>query len=229
MGNKLNFQVEANNTVEAVSFDLRKIFCIGFASRDTKKALEHILELEKIGVKRPEKIPTIYPCSAILLTQDNKIQVVDGKSSGEVEFAILLKGGDIYIGLCSDHTDRLLETVSIEKSKQVCPKPIAKVLWKYEEIKSHWDELVLSSWVTANGEEKLYQSGKVDSILKVEDILKVVAEEYIDVNDTVMYSGTIPTREGLIYGEKFRYEIVDAVLGRKISHEYEIEVLLNEN
>ena len=37
--------------------------------------------------------------------------------------------GEWYVGIGSDHTDRVLEAVSIRKSKQVCAKPISKELW----------------------------------------------------------------------------------------------------
>lgn len=228
MGITLKFRLETKNTLEDFKFDVSKILCIGFAGRDKQKVMEHILELEEIGVKRPERIPTIYPCSDLLVTQENKIQVLDDKTSGEVEFTILIQGGEIYIGLGSDHTDRSLETISIAKSKQICPKPIAKTVWKYSEIKEHWDELILKSWVTVNGEEKLYQEGRINSILKVEDILEVVKEEYEDMSGMIVYSGTVPTHEGFIYGEKFRYAIVDRILNREITHEYEIEVLMKQ-
>jgi|Deesub1362A_J573_1020465.scaffolds.fasta_scaffold02067_4 hypothetical protein len=224
---KLNFQLQTKQNATDFDFRLSRLLCIGFAGRDKEKVMEHILELEEIGVPRPEKIPTIYPCSNLLLTQDNTIQVLDDKTSGEVEFAILVKGGEIFIGLCSDHTDRSLETVSIPKSKQICPKPIAKTIWKYDDVKDHWDELTLRSWITVDGKEKLYQEGRVDSILKVEDILEVVEAEYGDLKGMVIFSGTVPTQGGFVYGDKFKFELEDPVLGRKIFHEYSIEVLMN--
>ena len=225
MINTLNFNVETKDETRIAQFGFSKLLCIGFAGRNREKVMEHIIELEEIGVKRPEKIPIIYPCSAILATLSNRIQVVGNETSGEVEFILLESQGETYIGLGSDHTDRSLETVSIPKSKQICAKPVGSTLWKYSQVKNHWDELILRSWITVNGQEQLYQEGKVSSILPVEDLKEVVRTEYNSMEDILVFCGTVPTHGGFVYGEKFRYELADEVINRRISHEYEIEIL----
>lgn len=225
---KLNFNLVTKSGTQSFDYEVSKVICVGFAGRNKDAVMAHVKELEEIGVKGPEKVPTLYPIADLMITQDDKIQVIGNETCGEIEFAILEKDGELYIGLCSDHTDRSLETVSIEKSKQVCPKPIAKTLWKYDEVKSHWDDLILRSIMTVDGEEKLYQDGKIDAILTVEDIVKEVKEAYGDISGLVIYSGTIATNGGLIYGEKFSLELEDPVLGRKISHTYNIEDMLKK-
>src|SRR5690606_6585949 len=100
-----------------------------------------------------------------LLQTNDLITVIGNKSSGEAEVALLNIDGKWYVGLGSDHTDRLLETVSVQKSKQVCAKPLARELWPLDEVIKSWDEIELKSWVTVNGDKKLYQSGKLDQFL----------------------------------------------------------------
>ncbi|SKC86261.1 DUF2848 family protein [Maledivibacter halophilus] len=222
----LNFNLVTKSGNENLEFKFNKVLAIGFAGRDQKKVMEHIHELEEIGVAPPESIPTLYPCADELVTQEGYIQVLGGETSGEVEFVILIQDNKIYIGLGSDHTDRGLEAVSIPKSKQICLKPIAKEIWLYDEIKDHWDDLILRSWQKLDdNEEKLYQDGKISEILKVEDIITEVKKAYPNLNNIIMFSGTVPVLNGFVYGTNFRCELEDKHLGRKISHEYVVEVL----
>lgn len=222
----LNFDLVTKAGIENLQFKFNKVLAIGFAGRDKEKVMEHIHELEEIGVAPPESIPILYPCADELVTQEDYIQVLEGETSGEVEFVILVQDDRIYIGLGSDHTDRSLEAVSIAKSKQVCLKPIAKEIWPYDEVKDHWDDLILRSWQKAStDEEKLYQDGKVSEILRIEEIIAEVKKTYTDVNNMIMFSGTVPVLNGFVYGTNFRCELKDEILGRTIKHEYAIEVL----
>ena len=96
-------------------FDLERLIVIGFAGKDIEKTMEHIHELEAEGIKCPKAVPVVYQCSRELLTTDDTIEVIDDKTSGEVEYLILVRDGKYYIGIGSDHTDRKLEAVSIHK------------------------------------------------------------------------------------------------------------------
>lgn len=226
MGLKTCFSLQTKEGTKNFQFNFSYLYIIGFSGRDQEKVLEHVKELKEIGVSEEfEEVPVIFPGANTMVTNTNKIQVVEKETSGEAEFAIIIQDNEIYIGLCSDHTDRQLEKVSILKCKQACPKPIADIIWKYKEVKDHWDSLELRAWITVDGKEKLYQEGKVDSILPVEDIIKKVKEKYGDLNGSVIYSGTIPTIDGLVFGDKFKYELTDNVLGRKIVNEYSVELL----
>lgn len=226
MGIKTNFNLQTKERTEELVFDLQYLYIIGFSGREKEKVLEHVEELKEIGVTEEfERVPVIFPGAHTMVTKSDKIQVVEKETSGEAEFAIMVQDDEIYIGLCSDHTDRALETVSILKCKQACPKPIADTIWKYEDVKDHWDELELRAWTTVDGEERLYQDGKVNTILRVEDIIKEVKDKYGDLNGSIIYSGTIPAIGGLAFGQNFKYELADNVLGRKITDEYDIELL----
>mgnify|MGYP003338528217 CR=1 FL=1 len=76
-----------------------------------------------------------------------RIEVSGGDSSGEVEFVLYALDDAMWIGVGSDHTDRKAETINVTLSKQMCGKPVSPALWRYDEVKPHWDKLTLRSFV----------------------------------------------------------------------------------
>ncbi|MBU5668811.1 DUF2848 domain-containing protein [Peptoniphilus sp. MSJ-1] len=212
-----------------IDFSFDKVYVIGYAGRDMAKTQEHIDELEReLGVAPPKKIPTIFEVAKEIVTQDSDLKFVGDQSSGEVEYIILLKDDKIYITLGSDHTDRGLESVSIFKSKQVCLKPIAKTIWDYEDIKDHWDSIKLKSSQIVKGKEIEYQNDTLASILPVEKILSELKERVGDINNSVIYSGTVPLLGGFEYGSKFMSQMVDEELGNTIKLDYDVNVIPEE-
>lgn len=212
-----------------IDFDFDKVYVIGYAGRDMEKTQEHIDELEReLGVAPPKKIPTIFEVSKEIVTQDSDLNFVGEQTSGEAEYVILIKNGKTYITIGSDHTDRGLESVSIFKSKQVCLKPIANTIWDYDEVKDHWDSIRLVSNQIVNGKEIKYQNDTLASILPVEKILEELRERVGDIDNSIIYSGTVPLIGGFEYGNKFISKIVDEKLGRTINLNYEVNVILEE-
>ncbi|MDO5041357.1 MAG: DUF2848 family protein [Peptoniphilus sp.] len=211
---------------ETLSVDFKDVYIIGYAGRDMKKTQEHIDELERdLGVKPPKRIPTIFECSNELVTQEEDLKFVGDMTSGECEYIIIKSADKIYITLGSDHTDRKLESVDMSKAKQVCVKPVAREVWDYEEVKDHWDDILLKSYITVDGEERVYQDGKLADILPVEKILQELDERVGNTEDILVFSGTVPLKDGFVYGEKFRSEMVDEKLDRKIELEYAVNVI----
>ena len=139
----------------------------GWTGRDEAALRKHIKELEEIGVKPPKSTPIFYRVSANLMTQADEIQVSGPDTSGEVEFVLLARPDGLWVTVGSDHTDRKAETVGVSLSKQLCEKPIAREAWRYDEVKPHWERLVLRAW--ADGE--LYQEGPVTAMRSPEDLL----------------------------------------------------------
>ncbi len=43
--------------------------------------------------------------------------------------------------------------------------------------------------------------------------------------NTVVMSGTIPSKAGLVYGDSYEMEMHDPILNRTIRHSYRVEVL----
>src|SRR5215813_12201008 len=129
-----------------VDIPVGELVLAGWTGRDKAAMEHHIAELEALGVKRPATTPIYYRVSATRLTTANAIEVVGTDSSGEIEFVLAATGGDLLVGLGSDHTDRKAETFGITLSKQLCDKPIATTFWRFADIIDHWDDIVLRAY-----------------------------------------------------------------------------------
>lgn len=220
---------EGEEKIREITVNYSRLFAIGYAGRDMEKTMEHIRELkEQLGVPAPKKIPTIFQCGTYVLTQEERLHFVGGKTCGEVEYVLVAAGGKLYVGLGSDHTDRDLEGMSVPKAKQICAKPISRCLWPYEELKDHWETIRLYSYQMAGGKEILYQQGTLADIMTPEKILEELNCRVGDITDAVIYSGTVPLVNGFVYGTNFRCEMVDRVLGRKLTLSYKVEAISEE-
>lgn len=222
----VNFRLKRIHEEQDIVLNYDKLLVIGYSGRNIEKTMEHIKELEEqLGVPAPKRIPTIFECSNELLTQQEDVKFIGNKTSGEVEYVIVLSNGNIYIGLGSDHTDRELESISVPKAKQVCPKPISKELWDYNEIKDHWDKIKLLSYQIVNGVEELYQDGVLRDILPVEKILEELEERVGDIGNSIIFSGTVPLLKGFMYGDNFRCMMVDKELNRELTLSYNVHMI----
>ena len=193
----------------------------GWTGRDPVALEKHIVELEELGVQRPASTPIYYRVANARLTTATEIEVTGGDSSGEVEFALVRANGKLFVGIGSDHTDRKAETFNVTVSKQMCEKPMAPELWAFDDVKDHWDQLVLRSWAVIGGERLLYQEGPVNSMLAPEDVMRGYGPEGLPDN-AVMFCGTLAARGGIRPASRFEFEIEDPVLGRRIAHGYDV-------
>jgi len=198
--------------------EFSNVVIAGWTGRDEAQLKKHIMELAEIGVKPPKTTPIFYRVSASLITFSNQIQVSGPDTSGEVEFVLLSRRDGLWVTVGSDHTDRKAETIGVSLSKQLCGKPIAKDAWRYDEVKPHWDKLVLRSW--ADG--KLYQEGPVTAMRSPEDLLSRHGQ--IPAG-WAMFCGTLAAKGGIRPADVFRIELDDPVRKRKLTHEYRIHVL----
>lgn len=222
----LDLTVETQAGNRELAFPVRRLICAGWVGRDREALREHIDELAEHGVPAPTRIPIFMNFSAHLARTDDRIDVVSAESSGEVEYVILRDGAASYVGVGSDHTDRGFERHSIPASKQMYPKVVAPVVWPYEEVRGHWDRLMLRSWATAEGRRRIYQEEPLASILDVEELLgRLPGDDGLPGDEFVLFSGTPATKGGLVFGEAFEFEMEDPVLGRSIRHRYEVRVL----
>jgi hypothetical protein len=130
-------------------------------------------------------------------------------------------GKEWLVTLGSDHTDREVEKEDILKSKSICDKPLATDFWRLADLKEDWDNIILRSYVTSNGEKCLYQEDTLEALLAF-DVLLEKLDKFgeKDLEHTVIFSGTVPTKNGFIFGDKFEYEIEHPKLNRKIKHHY---------
>lgn len=219
----MSFLVKNKEGEHCLELSYDRVFAIGYSGRNIEKTKEHIRELEaELGVPAPSRIPTIFQCGNYVLTQEEDVAFLGSKTSGEVEYVIVLSAGHIYIGLGSDHTDRALEATNVPKAKQICAKPICGTLWEYEEIREHWDEILVKSWQVVDGEQVLYQDGSLSDILPVEVILEELEQRVGGIDNCVIFSGTVPLVNGYRYGTRFSYVMQDPILNRSLQSAYNI-------
>ena len=197
--------------------EIKNLVIAGWTGRDEAALRRHIKELEDIGVKPPKTTPIFYRVSASLFTNSSEIQVSGGDTSGEVEFVLLSQPDGLWVTVGSDHTDRKAETIGVSLSKQLCAKPVSAESWRYDEVKPHWEKLILRSW--ADGE--LYQEGPVTTMRFPEDLMG----RYPLKPGYAMFCGTLAANGGIRPAKTFSMELENPVLKRKLRHEYRIEVL----
>ncbi|MEF2072955.1 DUF2848 domain-containing protein [Consotaella aegiceratis] len=216
---------------DAVTVTLENAVIAGWTGRDQAAVDHHIAELEAIGVAPPSTVPLFYHVGAQLLTQSPLIEVVGTASSGEIEPLLLDDGNALYLGLGSDHTDRDLEAQSVALSKQVCPKPVASTLWRFEEVSDHLDEIRLQSFVRDDmaADWVSYQDGPMAKIRPLADLMArcpLALEGGRLTPGTAMMCGTLGVLAGGVRPARhFRMVMSDPVLGRSITHQYECRVL----
>jgi hypothetical protein len=196
----------------------------GYSGRNRNAVEAHIAELEQSGIRRPTSIPCFFTASPELLSQECILRTTVPNTSGEVEFALISHEGERYVAVASDHTDRGAETLDLALSKRVCPKMVGSEAWRLDEISSHWDALLLRSWIESDrGRLKLYQSGSVAELLSPADLLRAIPWRRLPASFVVL-GGTIPTATGLLFSDRFRGELVDSSAGRSLTLDYQIAV-----
>ncbi len=222
-----SFTIEEKTGPKKISIDLKGAILCGYTGRNQGAVKKHIEELAKEGVKPPPSVPTFFPKPAWGVTVDGDIYVESLESSGEIEFVLFVDKHNIWVGLGSDHTDREMERLDILKSKQPCPTPVAQNLWNYEEVKGHWDQIEMRSWVSQKGKRFLYQETTLATILPPEELIRLVKQKVQgSVEGIAIYSGTSPiTTERMVCGDRFEGELFDPVLKRKITLNYSIHTL----
>jgi hypothetical protein len=229
--NVLTLTVEAEGGPFPLSFPVRRVVNAGYVGRDRAAVQAHIDELAREGVPPPASVPVLLPLTSDSVTTAERIEVLGPDSSGEIEY-VLLVGADeeVFVAVGSDHTDRALERTDLGKSKQICKNVISRRAWRFAEVRGHWDDLVLSSWVRTPEmvEEALYQQGPLSAILSAGDLLELVSSR---INDglregLVIFSGTVPLLGGrFVCGDYFRGELLDSRTERRLGLAYHVERL----
>jgi hypothetical protein len=200
-----------------MTFQPVELVIAGWTGRDEVALRKHIKELEDIGVKPPKTTPIFYRVSASLFCHLTEIQVSGPDTSGEVEFVLMQKSDGLHVTVGSDHTDRKAETVGVTLSKQLCQKPACPQSWLYDEVRPHWEKLVLRSW--ADG--KIYQEGPVTAMRSPEDLMG----RYPLKAGYALFCGTLAAHGGIRPAQKFEMELADPVLKRSLRHVYSIRTL----
>ena len=208
-----------------LTLNLHQAVIAGWTGRDPVARDKHIAELEQLGIARPASTPIYYRVAARRLTTADAIEVTGADSSGEVEFVLIGAEGRIFVGVGSDHTDRKVETYGVTVSKQMCDKPLAPVLWNFADIADHWDRIVLRSFATIDGKRVLYQEGRLDGMLGVEDLVRGGFSDGRLPDGCAVFGGTFAAKGGIRPATRFDFEIEDPVLKRSIRHGYDVITL----
>lgn len=223
---KLFLKVILRQGSQDLVFTADHLVCGGWVGKNPKALQAHIDELAQLGIPGPSRIPIYMNFSTYLLTTDDEITVVSSQSSGEVEYVLLWKGEDIWVTVGSDHTDRDVETKSIPGSKQMYAKCLAPECWPFSAVKDHWDKLILRCWVYQGIERALYQDAPLASILGPQELMEKMPEVGGGKGKgIVLFSGTIATKSGLVYGDSYELEMEDPVGQRLIRYKYKVRVL----
>jgi hypothetical protein len=221
----LTFTIDGQDTTVPLTLPIDHAVIAGWTGRDPVARDKHIVELEAIGIARPATTPIYYRISARRLTTEDSIEVCGEESSGEVEFVLIGWQGRIFVGVGSDHTDRKVETYSVTVSKQMCDKPIASVLWEYEDVAPHWDQMILRSHAWIDGARVLYQEGTLDAMLPVDALIHRGFGDKGFPDGYAMFGGTFAAIGGIRPASRFEFELEDPVLKRSLRHAYDVIVL----
>jgi hypothetical protein len=216
--------VDCAGQSRAERVEVSRLTIAGWAGRDQAAIEHHIAELAELGVKRPSTTPCFYRVGAELLTQAEQIDVVGVKSSGEAECVLLQTQAGLLVTIGSDHTDRDVEAYGVTVSKQVCPKPLARDAWRFDDVAGHWDQLEMRAYAIANGERRVYQQGAVASLLPAADLLARAPL----ANGAAMFCGTLAVQGGIVGmadGDALELELHDPILNRTLRHAYRVRAL----
>lgn len=221
----LQFKRIAKDRADRVGVQIDSLIIAGWAGRDAAAIEHHIEELAALGVPRPSTTPLYYRVAAQTLTQSDRLVVLGPDSSGEVEPVLIAMADGLWIGIGSDHTDREAEAMGIALSKQLCGKPVGTQLWSYADVEGHWDELVIRSWATIDGERVLYQDSPISTLRTPRDLVRKQAGTDMLPAGTLMFCGTPGAIGGIRPATRFDIELRDPVLDRSLTHGYDIAVL----
>lgn len=228
--NELVFSLDDARPASSLTIAPSRLVIAGWTGRDAAAIEHHIVELEQIGVPRPSSVPLYYRAARSLLTQSPRIEALGDASSGEVEPVLVRASNRWWLTIGSDHTDRRVETYSVAVSKQLCAKPIATRAWAWDEVEARADSLELRSQVFEDGDWVTYQQGTLASIRPLPELAAGLASLLPIEDGLVMFCGTLGARpnargETIRPAPRMRLELVDAVGGRTLTHEYAIDVL----
>lgn len=221
---KLEFTEQGSG--RKIDFYVDRVLNGGWAGRDRAAVQKHIDELAAIGVPGPSRTPTMYAIANYLVTTADVVQVQHDKTSGEVEYVLLMGPQGTWVTVGSDHTDRDLETKDIEWSKQAYPDVLAPEVWRYEEVADHFDQLVIRCVITEGGKQRVYQEEPAGTLQPPQVWFDMVKDLFPTKPDyLVVMSGTVAAHGGIAYADSYEIELHDPVLNRTIRHGYSIEML----
>ncbi len=219
-----------NGQLDDVELCMESCVAIGYAGRNQESVKAHVEELAKLGVPRPASIPSMYWIDPAAIRCVDRIHVVGEETSAEIEFFMAPDAeGRLYLTVVSDHSDRKLESVSVSKAKQICPKIIGAEFWALDDVRDHWDQLRFTCYAYLP-EKTLYQEASVGSLLGWASLLDLARKDAPLSGPVSFCSGTVPVIGGeLKYAKGWDIILTDPVLRRSISQHYDVVFLDDRN
>jgi Protein of unknown function (DUF2848) len=226
------FERQSTAGSDRIAFAPTELIMAGWTGRDRAAVDHHIAELAALGVPGPSRVPTFYRLDPALLAGPvPEIHVLGDDTSGEVEAVLLALADGLWVGLGSDHTDRKMEAHGVALAKQLCRKPMAAGLWRFEELSPHWDRLILRAHIIAGGERTLYMEAPLAAVRPPDDLIRDYGASLGRSGDTtlpvgtVMFMGAIGAIGGIRPAERFEMMLEDPVLGRTLHQAYDVRAL----
>ncbi len=220
--------LQRRESSDPLTFNFSRMINAGYVGRDQDVVRKYVAELQAKGIPAPKSTPALFPVNPRALIINEDIEVYGIQTAGEVEYVLLIEDAQtIYVGMGSDHTDRLLEETDIPRSKQICPNVMCPTVWPLADIEQHWDELTFDSQVIKDGKTVANQDGRLATILDPTALMAFTRTKVGDnLDGTLIFSGTVGTISGqYIYGERFIAGLHDPVLKRSLSVNYGVHPL----
>lgn len=208
-----------------------------FCARDveaTRTELDEQLERDGRLSMATTTNPSIFRLGRYLLSQEPEFEVQGSMTGGETEVVAVRAGSDIYITVGSDQCDRELDPLFPDKPKQMCPHPIARDAWPYEEVRDHWDELRVYSQVVCGQHRVALQDSAIAELVPLDFLLAM--QDVRELQDPmVLYCGCgsfrdsveaeveqlgLPAEAAMGVGDSFLVRLHDPVLERTIEHQF---------
>ncbi len=211
---------------ETVTINVEKMINAGYTGRNQEEVQKHVDELKEKGVPAPERVPAYFPKFNQALVQSDQLQALTADGHwGEAEFVLLCGKNEIFVAAGSDHTDRELEKDDIPRAKQIYPNVISREVWRLSDVKDHWDEIKLKSFIEKEGEKVIFQETRLSALLPPENLLSRI-ENIIkggEKEGLVIFSGTVGSEISIDYSPYFEVKLEDPIRDDVLQLSYELE------
>jgi hypothetical protein len=192
----LRFTIDSKHAPERVVWvTITGVYNFGFAGRDQASVQAHVRELKERGVPAPAIVPALYPLGAGGATTETRISVFGDQTFGEVEFALISSSAGWLVTVASDHTDALVETVSVSRAKRACPDVVADRAWLLADVADHFDEMELVAECSSAGAATTaeVQRGSCGALLPPAALQQIWTQRLgrMPAEGTLILSGTI--------------------------------------
>ncbi|MEZ5652223.1 MAG: DUF2848 family protein [Burkholderiaceae bacterium] len=223
----LQFELRQQSRIQTRTVEIDQVVIAGWTGRDHRQVQRHIDELKSMGIPEPSATPLFYRISADLVTQSPMIQVLGPASSGEIEPVLFAAEDGIWLTIGSDHTDRDVERAGVALAKQLCPKPVARTAWRWDEVHQQAEHMLLKSWIGGGEEKQAYQQGTLSELIPLNALLQQMQIQlgFGLEPGTLLFCGTLPTEGGLRTADHFSGLLLDPSAGRTLTLDYDIDFL----